>query len=425
MLRKLKLKGVGPSPSLALELAVRLNVLTGDNGVGKSFLLDIAWWALTRTWASNPALPRDNAKKAVISYVLRGKTREAEAVVSTYRFSEQQWPLKAKRPAMPGIVIYARVDGGFSVWDPARNYWRSAPSLGVDDRDRPPAYHFDNQSVWSGLSVNGKRACEGLIRDWVSWQKGNDPEFHLLAQVLEALSVPEEPLKVGPPQRVRLGEGYDTPTIATSYGTVPITHASAGVRRAVALAYLLVWAWREHRLASELQRRRPDHRLVLLIDEPETHLHPKWQRLFVPAVLQAVKALRESESAETQLITSTHAPLVLASLEPLFDPQQDDLLHLEVQGGRVELRSGMWAKQGDADAWLTSDVFNLEQARSRPAEIAIEAAEAFMRGDREALSEGLRTREQIDEELRRLLPAHDPFWARWLVSRSPRGRRRG
>ncbi len=97
MLRKLKLTGVGPSPSLELEVAERLNVLTGDNGVGKSFLLDIAWWALTRTWASNPALPQDNVKKAVISYGLRGKTRDAETVVSTYRFSEQQWPLNPKR----------------------------------------------------------------------------------------------------------------------------------------------------------------------------------------------------------------------------------------------------------------------------------------------------------------------------------------
>ena len=31
-----------------LLLAPRLNLITGDNGLGKSSLLDIAWWALTR-----------------------------------------------------------------------------------------------------------------------------------------------------------------------------------------------------------------------------------------------------------------------------------------------------------------------------------------------------------------------------------------
>ena len=45
----LKLVDIGPAPQLELTLAPRLNVLTGDNGLGKSFLLDLAWWALTAT----------------------------------------------------------------------------------------------------------------------------------------------------------------------------------------------------------------------------------------------------------------------------------------------------------------------------------------------------------------------------------------
>lgn len=46
MLEYLRLENVGPAPSM--ELAPRLNLLTGDNGLGKSFLLDCAWWALTQ-----------------------------------------------------------------------------------------------------------------------------------------------------------------------------------------------------------------------------------------------------------------------------------------------------------------------------------------------------------------------------------------
>ncbi|MCK6591722.1 MAG: AAA family ATPase, partial [Polyangiaceae bacterium] len=161
----------------------------------------------------------------------------------------------------------------------------------------------------------------------------------------------------------------------------------------------------------------------LLIDEPETHLHPKWQRLFVPALLRAVEGLREQESAETQLITATHAPMVLASLEPIFDPERDDLVHLNLCGGRVEVQSGMWAKQGDAVSWLTSEVFKLEQARSREAERAVEAAEALMRGEKTSLPAGLQTQQTIDQELRRLLPPHDPFWPRWLVSNTRKAKR--
>ena len=31
-------------PLMEMELAPRLNLITGDNGLGKSFLLDVAWW---------------------------------------------------------------------------------------------------------------------------------------------------------------------------------------------------------------------------------------------------------------------------------------------------------------------------------------------------------------------------------------------
>lgn len=49
MLESIRLSHVGPAPEMALALSPRLNLITGDNGLGKSFLLDVAWWALTRT----------------------------------------------------------------------------------------------------------------------------------------------------------------------------------------------------------------------------------------------------------------------------------------------------------------------------------------------------------------------------------------
>jgi len=50
MLASLQLRDVGPAQSFDIELSDRLNVFTGDNGLGKSFLLDIAFWALTGCW---------------------------------------------------------------------------------------------------------------------------------------------------------------------------------------------------------------------------------------------------------------------------------------------------------------------------------------------------------------------------------------
>ena len=47
MLKSLELRDVGPADHLEIDFAPRVNLITGDNGLGKSFLLDVAWWALT------------------------------------------------------------------------------------------------------------------------------------------------------------------------------------------------------------------------------------------------------------------------------------------------------------------------------------------------------------------------------------------
>jgi hypothetical protein len=100
--------------------------------------------------------------------------------------------------------------------------------------------------------------------------------------------------------------------------------------------------------------------------------------------------------------------------EPQRQARDEAALHLDI---------GFCVQPSGAEFMLTS-VFNLEQARSREAERAVEAAEALMRGEKASLPAGLKTRQAIDQELRRLLPPHDPFWPRWLVSNTPRARRR-
>lgn len=410
MLKWIELEGVGPAPRLRIDLAERLSVLTGDNGLGKTFLLDVAWWALTCQWPGRPGWPRPDAEQPTIRYSFRGHEHTIQPTV--FLRDTEVWQDRSVSGAGEGLALYARVDGGFCTWDAFRN----RDDGGLYRPPRPgyrPSVHFDDQQVWNGLEVDGRRRCEGLIRDWVSWQRGKMPEFEQLRTVLRTLSTEEEPLTPAEPQRVSLDDGFDTPCIATRYGVVPLTHASAAVRRIVGLSYLLVWAWREHCIAAKLLRRQPVRKILLLVDEPETHLHPKWQRLILPALLAAVKKLLASESVDIQILTATHSPLVLASLEPHFDVQVDKLLHLGLKDSAAYVEEVAWAKQGDVVNWLVSESFGLQQGRSLQAEQAIEAAEAFLRG--EPVSLALSTRAAIHERLVSALASHDDFWPRWLV----------
>ena len=168
---------------------------------------------------------------------------------------------------------------------------------------RPPAFQFSNQEVWEGKEVDAERQkktiCNGLLRDVENWRlKGNGP-FQLLQEVLKALSAgDEETLSIGESVRVQIGDTKDIPTLKMPYGVVPVTQAAAGMRRVLALAYLLVWAWDEHRRACELQKEEPVNQIVLLFDEVEAHLHPKWQRVFLPSLMKVVDGLLVKEQVE-------------------------------------------------------------------------------------------------------------------------------
>ena len=416
MLERIKLNVVGPAPSLGLELAPRLNFLTGDNGLGKTFLLDIAWWALTRTWAQMPASPpRDHGDPPQIEYRYGTSNGTPHEYASRFDRAKQTWLGEQSRPPPPGIVIYAQVDGGISVWDPARNYWRDhAP----DASTRPSSFVFRSDEIWDGLPRHEpKKLCNGLIADWAAWQREKGEAFDQLVRVLRALSPsPDELLAPGALTRVSLEDVRDHPTLMMPYGQeVALVHASAGMRRIVALSYLLVWTWQEHLHACKILGTAPAREMIFLIDEIEAHLHPLWQRRIVPALIEVMTALTGEDTIPVQLIASTHSPLVMASVEPHFDDQHDAVFHLDLQSQVVTLDRVAWAKQGDVTGWLVSDVFGLRQARSIAAERAIEAAEAWMRGDKGELPDGLDTGELIHAELERVLAGHDPFWPRWIV----------
>ena len=382
MLNYLDLQNVGPSPVMEIRFRPRMNFLTGDNGLGKTFLLDIAWWVLTRTWARSPVIPPLRGWK-VPGGIVRGTSSihygygqgsgRIPENKSIYDRVEQQWRFNASRPAIPGLVIYAQVDGGFSAWDPARNLWKDK-AKSSDASDRPSAYLFKPEEVWDGLPVDSPRKlCNGLILDWASWQRENGGAFGELKQVLRALSPSQdEPLKPGKLTRIGLNDTRDQPTLAAPYGQeVPLVLASSGMKRIVSMAYLLVWAWQEHLRACEIRDMKPAKEIIFLIDEIEAHLHPQWQRRIVRALLDVMAQLTGDHAVSVQMIATTHSPLVLASVEPDFQPTKDAIWELDLEGHHVALKEFPFRRVGDVNRWLTSSVFDLAEPRGLEAEQAV------------------------------------------------------
>lgn len=430
MLKALHLRQVGPCDKLDLALKPRLNLITGDNGLGKSFLLDIAWWSMTRHWPQtlNRALVSgyvarpQSAKEGSIEFVVQGKTRRDVRYTSTFSARDESWTGKAGRPHNPGLVLYAMADGGFAVWDPARNYWKTTG--GQDVQERVPAYVFSPRDVWDGLKDPERgQLCNGLLNDWAGWQKEAGEPYQQLCSVLHKLSESEDDLlRPGPLTRVSLDDARDIPTLATAYGkAVPVLYASSGIRRVLALAYLLVWSWQEHLKASALLEEETTPQVVFLIDEVEAHLHPRWQRAIVAALLEVTQAL--AREAQVQLIVATHSPLVMASVESRFDAARDGWFDLDLVPStrtatpQVQLTERPFERLGDVSNWLVSEAFDLGSARSREAEVLLAQASALVEDPRATAEQA----HQLTAQLEGVLGGIDPFWIRWRLAGAQRG----
>ena len=450
MLERLHLKNVGPAPELEMEFAPRVNLITGDNGLGKSFLLDVAFFALTDeplqdiTPSSFTKISRKKSEKPQISTKIGQKLDISVAKTYDYEFSSQTWFDSEREVTFPKtlferqadgsyaeskknpyykelfrndkknentqieetrIVIYQKTDGSFTVLEPLRSIGRGVAI-------------FNNQQIWNGVEQNGDILSDGLIRDWATWQLENGETFQQFKAALVKLSPDEnEKLEPGKLTRVSLKDTRNIPTLKMPYGQeVPITQASAGIRRIVSLAYMLVWTWEQHRWAAALMQQEPAREIVLLVDELEQHLHPRWQRVILPALLETVKELMKSD-VRVQIIATTHSPMVLASLEPLYDDSQDAWFDLNLVNGTVTLERMPWRKRGDASAWLTSEAFDLPSSGSLDREGAMDRAAKVMASPKLTKKSFL----EHDQALRGVLGETDPFWIRWRFMGEKKG----
>ena len=433
MLESLKLENVGPVPKMEIELAPRMNLLTGDNGLGKSFLLDVAWWALTGHWPREvntrmtcgfPARPCNLDESAVIGLRFRSQSKSVQWR-SEYIRADESWHDLSDRPSPHSLVIYAHADGSFSVWDPVRNHRKRWGHLIIHEREA--AYVFTEADVWDGLRsyVDGRATpvCNGLLYDWSAWIGAKDDDnARIMASVLRTLS-PGQGLdgiiEPGPLMRLSVNDARSIPSINTSYaGPVPVLHASSGIRRACALAYMLVWTRSEHRIAAELHGEKTSQRIIMLFDEVESHLHPRWQRSILKPLLSIGSELQDN--IELQLITTTHSPLVLASAEAWFDPEQDAWFDLDLEGDppQARLQRRSYTPRGTAGAWLTSEAFDLATDRgSVEAERAVLRARELLRQPEPPLDDVM----QAHDALRAVLPDVDRFWVRWNAFVERRG----
>jgi predicted ATPase len=136
------------------------------------------------------------------------------------------------------------------------------------------------------------------------------------------------------------------------WGRMPFQTLSDGYRSTtIWVLDFIGWLIHAERLLGN-----PDIGGILIIDEIEQHLHPRWQRYIVQRLRQ--------QFPKTQIIASTHTPLVAAGIA---DVDQSMLLKLE-RNEENEISLKIIDKEQvagkRADQVLTSDAFDLYTTRN-------------------------------------------------------------
>ena len=96
-----------------------------------------------------------------------------------------------------------------------------------------------------------------------------------------------------------------------------------------------------------------DNRGIVLVDEVDLHLHPKWQMRVVETLAKSLPRM--------QFVLTSHSPLIAGSLE------RTNVIRLRLRRNRSSVQRAKESIHGlDADQILLTNLFGLASTRARP-----------------------------------------------------------
>lgn len=323
---KLELSGWRQFRDVKIDFHDRLTVLTGANGAGKSTILKLlkchfpyesdenflatpiqkegktkfsfgAWWSTRLDSIFSRDVPEDSEEIGKISF-----SNNENTLLKLPSSGSLQYALK--RTAVINV-------NGVSISShrslPRYNEIKNIPMLGIKPEDAYKDF-FDIQKsnteqalyVRDGAHrpVNPVAAIKQALISFATFGIGNNyiapipdlvglyDEFQDVLRVVLPSEVGFQRLEIRPPEVI----------VISSSGEFPIDAASGGLMSIIQLSWQIFLQKQIYGLS----------RFMVLIDEPENHLHPSMQRSFLSNVVDAFPTAR--------FVVATHSPFVISSV---------------------------------------------------------------------------------------------------------------
>ena len=335
------------------EFSEKFNVLIGDNATGKTVILDALAIAAGSLFLGIDSIPSHNISKNDIRLVKRvkGETPTIETMLpvslSSKGIFENAYPLSWSREltSYGGKTTYKKADDIRQYAEDLQQQVRHGEienfTREVGDQRKyndgvilPIISYYKTGRLWiqnkqtkknSTLSLGSRfRGYENYLNtpseikrlmqwfktwEWASVQKGKP--LNTLVGVKEAIKNCMDDW-----QDIRYDVQFDELMATSKDGRIlPFQMLSDGVRNMIGMvadiAYRCVTL--NPQFESEAARKTPG---IVLIDEIELHLHPKWQRRVVEDLKRTFPKI--------QFIVTTHSPFIIQSLHP----NEDKLINL-------------------------------------------------------------------------------------------------
>ncbi len=327
-IKELHLTNIGPFNDAHLEFAAddapRVTIITGENGTGKTIVLDAirelfggGYAVMERSIFRNKRhfeikmrLEVDSQSETIVANKLEGvnqidKNFRAEKVFRLMRnnsISTLPYSLTTEDVICPNWIV--------DYWKPnlfAESAASDESSL-IDSSD----YILPDPKYYLVKSLQGIHTNQGTSRYiyfFENLSNSRDPKEKQIGEVIYPILekiVKVSLLEGGKLKFVRRSELM--PIIEQNGMEVPLSNLSSGnlymIQRLVSLLGKMY--------AVHILRQTPPETLcetpgLLLIDEAENHLHPKWQKRFIPTILEIFPNL--------QIIATTHSPFIVSSVK--------------------------------------------------------------------------------------------------------------
>ena len=275
-------RGLGGRGEIRAEFPEGLTIIAGANGSGKTMLLELAWWALTGDMEPVSRYCREGAELS--AELDAGKTLRARDV-------EGVW--EQKRSGGPPMVraLHFGANGECRVWDPMN------PLIAGSDPDLRSWSLFNREELTWGRTGQ----FEGMLQDLCRWQRKGGRELEIFTRAVRELTAQE--FSLADPARTP-GSVQETPVMRMGDNEFPVQAAGSGTFQAMSFAHMVLWAWEEHLVQSELAGEKPLGPPVMIMDTPEAHMHVTSQGKLVRTLMETAGELHGNPG---QWLVTTHS----------------------------------------------------------------------------------------------------------------------